>query len=113
MARHRTGTTLQQRLARAVRAALLAVTAVGTFALAGQALDQSAQADTVRDAVVAHPAAAEHGLMRSHHCSQSAVRDAFPRSALVLVHDDLRFVSFARGWAMYEHRAPGTLVAVC
>ena len=114
MARHRSpGMTLQQRAARAVRAALVACTGVGVFAVVGQTFDQSAEADSVVDAVVAHPAAREHRLMRSHHCKHDGARDGFPRSALVLVHGELRFVSFARGWAMYEGDAAGTLLAVC
>ena len=114
MARHRSpGTTPVQRVGRAVRAALVACTGVGVFAVVGQTFDQSAEADSVVDAVVAHSDAREHRLMRSHHCAHDGVRGVFPQSALVLVHGEVRLVSFARGWAMYEHEVPGTLLAVC
>jgi hypothetical protein len=50
-----------------------------------------------------------------HHCSYTGFGDgAVPTSALIRTpHGDLRQVSFDVGWDVYNHRRPGTLVAVC
>jgi hypothetical protein len=54
-------------------------------------------------------------LMERHRCSMSGLGEGvIPRSAIIRVDDDPpRVVSFERGWASYEGRRPGTLVAVC
>jgi hypothetical protein len=50
-----------------------------------------------------------------HQCSYGGFGDdAVPASALIRdAHGELRQVSFEVGWAVYNGKRPGTLIAVC
>ena len=54
-------------------------------------------------------------LMEREHCSYTGFGpDVIPATALLRTGTDVvRVVSFARGWAAYQGKAPGTLIAVC
>lgn len=54
-------------------------------------------------------------LMEAERCSYTGFgADVIPAKALLRTDaDTVEVVSFARGWAAYEGRRPGTLVAVC
>lgn len=53
-------------------------------------------------------------LGAAHGCSPYGLPDGVvPQHAVIRVGDDVRLVSFDRGWAAYLGEAPGTLVSVC
>jgi hypothetical protein len=53
-------------------------------------------------------------LASRYDCSASGlVSDVIPAHAVVRVGDAVRLTTFDRGWAVYEGKAPGTLVSVC
>ena len=53
-------------------------------------------------------------LIARYRCSTTGFADGrIPASALVRRSGTLQHVSFTAGWATYEGRQPGTLVAVC
>lgn len=54
-------------------------------------------------------------LMVQQDCSYTGFgADVIPATALLrTTTDDVRVVSFARGWAAYQGEKPGTLIAVC
>lgn len=72
---------------------------------AGSAVTQAAAATRVNDAAAQ--------LMAAHGCRRDGLPGAIPGSAVIRVDATVRLVSFDRGWAAHEGRAPGTLVAVC
>lgn len=61
------------------------------------------------------PVDPEVALIAEKRCSATGFRnDETPASALIRTFaGELRHVTFERGWAAYEGRAPGMLVAVC
>ena len=54
-------------------------------------------------------------LMVQQDCSYTGFgADVIPATALLrTTTDEVRVVSFARGWAAYQGEKPGTLIAVC
>ncbi|CAB4684399.1 MAG: hypothetical protein F2667_00135 [Actinobacteria bacterium] len=75
-----------------------------------------AQATPADQAPVADPFAdTVDQLMSANRCSFTGFGPTeIPASALLRVStDQVRVVSFERGWAAYEGTKPGTLVAVC
>ena len=101
--------TLARELVRLVRVCALSLLLVG-----GLAATMTAE---VSPPVTAETAAASdlRRTMAAHTCSASGFGDRqVPASALVRTPDGrLRAVTFDRGWAVHQNRAPGRLVAVC
>jgi hypothetical protein len=50
-----------------------------------------------------------------HHCSYAGFHSATPPASALIrnARGELRQVTFKVGWAVYNHKLPGTLVAVC
>ncbi len=67
----------------------------------------SEEADTSRGVV--------QRAVADHHCTYSGLSEtAIPGSALIRTEaGEVRQVSFAVGWDVYNGRRPGTLIAVC
>jgi len=98
---------------------LAATFSVATVVASHGGLDAFA---TVQDAqqVSPHSAVAEQqahkvaALSAKYDCSSSGVAGGvIPAHAVVRVHDAVRLTTFDKGWAIYEGKAPGTLVSVC
>ena len=97
-------------LAAAKAAAFTIALAASFFTLLVVAdLNASGSETPVRETV--DPAVAKIAELR---CSTTGFPDGeIPASALVRRGSSLEQVSFGAGWAAYEGKAPGTLVAVC
>lgn len=56
-----------------------------------------------------------HQAMKEHRCSTTGfAANTVPPTALIRTnHGRLRIVTFMKGWAVYNGKRPGTLVAVC
>ena len=101
---------------------LAATFSVATVVASHGGLDAFA---TVQDAeqVAPHSAATVAAEQQAHKvaalatkfdCSASGLAPGvIPAHAVVRVHDAVRLTTFDKGWAVYEGKAPGTLVSVC
>ncbi|GAA4121896.1 hypothetical protein GCM10022215_27210 [Nocardioides fonticola] len=99
-------TVTKTALASAVVVAMLGTQITGT-ATATNETDQTTSVDPLSARIDA--------LMVRERCSYTGFgADVIPASALLRTdRGDVRIVSFARGWAAYEGKASGTLIAVC
>lgn len=101
------------------RLALRLLTAVKAGAVASVLL--LAVLGGLRPSAVVHddsaPAASDDVLvqaMAQHGCSVTGLHGEIPGSTLIRTADgEVRQVSFDRGWAVWTHHRPGTLLAVC
>lgn len=118
--------TLGAALQRGLRRSALA----GTAGLAGLAVVQVAFSGVVFGQVLAAPQDASYvgerersaaayqaryeELSERYDCSRTGLAPGeIPGSALLNLDGELHAVTFARGWASYEGKAPGSLASVC
>lgn len=87
--------------------------AVVVTMLGSQLIDSSSPSDAA--AASDSVAARIDRLMAQQDCSYTGFgSDTIPATALLRTGtEEVKVVSFARGWAAYEGHKPGTLIAVC
>lgn len=116
-------------LGEALRCGLRRTVVVGSAGLAGLALVQVAFSGMVFGEVLAAPRDASYveeqersaayqaryeQLSARYDCSRTGLAPGeIPGSALLNLDGELHAVTFDRGWASYEGKAPGSLASVC